>query len=110
MPPLLIAGDARPALRRAAAFGDGWLAIGLSPAAVATRLGELRRLTDELGRPALTATIVAPALATEPRPAAEQLGAYEAAGADRVILPPAGTDWRSGYEFAAAVRAAVPGP
>ena len=110
VPPLLIAGDARPALRRAAAFGDGWLAIGLSPQAVASRLGELRRLTDELGRPALTATIVAPDLATEPRQAAEQLGAYEAAGAGRVILPPAGTDWRSGYEFAAAVRAAVPGP
>src|SRR6185437_482908 len=49
VPPLLIAGDARPALRRAAAFGDGWLAIGLSPAAVAARLDELRRLTDELG-------------------------------------------------------------
>jgi hypothetical protein len=25
-----------------------------------------------------------------------------------VILPPTGTDWRSGYEFAAAVRAAYP--
>lgn len=110
VPPLLIAGDARPALRRAAAFGDGWLAIGLSPEAVAARLGELRRLTDELGRPALTATIVAPELATEPGRAAEQLNAYEAAGARRVILPPAGSDWRSGYEFAAAVRAAVPGP
>jgi alkanesulfonate monooxygenase SsuD/methylene tetrahydromethanopterin reductase-like flavin-dependent oxidoreductase (luciferase family) len=109
VPPLLIAGDARPALRRAAAFGDGWLAIGLSPEAVAARLGELRRLTDELGRPALTATIVAPALAAEPVRAAEQLSAYEAAGAGRVILPPAGSDWRSGYEFAAAVRAAVPG-
>jgi alkanesulfonate monooxygenase SsuD/methylene tetrahydromethanopterin reductase-like flavin-dependent oxidoreductase (luciferase family) len=108
VPPLLIAGDARPALRRAAAFGDGWLAIGLSPEAVAIRLGELRRLTDELGRQALTATIVAPELAAEPRRAAEQLSAYEAAGARRVILPPAGTDWRSGYEFAAAVRAAVP--
>ena len=110
VPPLLIAGDARPALRRAAAFGDGWLAIGLSPEAVAARLGELRRLTDELGRPALTATIVAPELAAEPGRAAEQLNAYEAAGARRVILPPAGSDWRSGYEFAAAVRAAVPGP
>jgi hypothetical protein len=51
---------------------------------------------------------VAPELAAEPRRAAEQLSAYEAAGAGRVILPPAGPDWRSGYEFAAAVRAAVP--
>jgi alkanesulfonate monooxygenase SsuD/methylene tetrahydromethanopterin reductase-like flavin-dependent oxidoreductase (luciferase family) len=106
MPPLLIAGEARPALRRAATFGDGWLAIGLSPEAVAARLGELRRLTDELGRPALTATVVGPQLDAEPQRAAEQLSAYEAAGTQQVILPPTGTDWRAGYEFAAAVRAA----
>jgi alkanesulfonate monooxygenase SsuD/methylene tetrahydromethanopterin reductase-like flavin-dependent oxidoreductase (luciferase family) len=106
MPPLLIAGEARPALRRAATFGDGWLAIGLSPEAVATRLGELRRLTDELGRPAVTATVVGPQLDADPQRAAEQLGAYEAAGTQQVILPPTGTDWRAGYEFAAAVRAA----
>ena len=51
IPPLLIAGEARPALRRAAIFGDGWLAIGLSPEAVATRLGELRRLTKRARAP-----------------------------------------------------------
>jgi len=88
MPPLLIAGDARPAIRRAATFGDGWLAIGLSPEAVATRLGELRQLTDEFGRPALTATVVGPQLDADPQRAAEQLGAYEAAGTQQVILPP----------------------
>jgi alkanesulfonate monooxygenase SsuD/methylene tetrahydromethanopterin reductase-like flavin-dependent oxidoreductase (luciferase family) len=108
MPPLLIAGEARPALRRAAIFGDGWLAIGLSPEAVATRLGELRRLTNELGRSALTATVVGPQLDTEPRRAAEQLSAYEAAGTRQVILAPTGTGWRADYEFAAAVRAAYP--
>ena len=42
----------------------------------------------------------------DPQRAAEQLGAYEAAGTQQVILPPTGTDWRAGYEFAAAVRAA----
>jgi alkanesulfonate monooxygenase SsuD/methylene tetrahydromethanopterin reductase-like flavin-dependent oxidoreductase (luciferase family) len=92
------------------AHGDtGWraveLAIGLSPEAVAARLGELRRLTDELGRPALTATVVGPQLDADPQRAAEQLSAYEAAGTQQVILPPTGTDWRAGYEFAA-VRAA----
>jgi hypothetical protein len=92
--------------RRAATFGDGWLAIGLSPDAVATRLGELRRLTDELGRPALTATVVGARLDADPQRAAEQLSAYEAAGTQQVILPPTGTGWQSGYEFAAAVRAA----
>ncbi len=108
MPPLLVAGDARRPLRRAAAFGDSWLTIGASPDAVATRLGELRRLTDELGRLALTATVVGPELAAEPQRAAEQLSAYEAAGTRHVIQPPTGTGWRSDYEFAAAIRAAVP--
>jgi len=93
------------------AHGDtGWraveLAIGPSPEVVAARLGELRRLTDELGRPALTATVVGPQLDADPQRAAEQLSAYEAAGTQQVILPPTGTDWRAGYEFAAAVRAA----
>jgi hypothetical protein len=65
-------------------IGYGVMLLALRPVAwtVAARLGERR--------------------------AAEQLGAYEAAGAGRVILPPAGPDWRSGYEFAAAVRAAIP--
>ena len=66
--------------------------IGLSPEAVATRLGGLRRLTDELGRPALTATVVGPQLDADPHRAAEQFSAYEVAGTQQVILPPTGTD------------------
>jgi hypothetical protein len=50
--------------------------------------------------------VVGPRLDADPQRAAEQLGAYEAAGTQQVILPPTGTGWQSDYEFAAAIRAA----
>jgi hypothetical protein len=37
--------------------------------------------------------------------AAAQLSAYADAGTERVILPPAGPDWRATYETAAKIRA-----
>ena len=42
--PVLIGGQSRPALRRAARLGDGWSGIRLAPADVAQAAAELRRL------------------------------------------------------------------
>lgn len=56
-PPLWIGGHTGPALRRAAALGDGWMPIGLRPPAVlepeelAGKIAQLRRLTVQAGRP-----------------------------------------------------------
>ena len=56
-PPLWIGGHTGPALRRAAALGDGWMPIGLRPPAVlepeelAGKIAQLRRLTVRAGRP-----------------------------------------------------------
>ena len=44
--------------------------------------------------------LVGPALDTDPRKAATQLSAYDAAGTERVILAPSGTSWQHDYEFA----------
>jgi hypothetical protein len=44
--------------------------------------------------------VVAPQLNGNP---AEQLAAYEAAGVERIILPPTG-DWRRDYDQAAELR------
>lgn len=41
--PLLVGGDSPPALRRAARYGDGWHAYGLTPAEIATGLASIRR-------------------------------------------------------------------
>ena len=56
-PPIWIGGHTSPALRRAAAFGDGWMPIGLRPPAIlepeelAGKIARLRKLTVEAGRP-----------------------------------------------------------
>ncbi len=55
-PPIWVGGHTGPALRRAAALGDGWMPIGLRPPAVlepeelAAKLAQLRRLTVRAGR------------------------------------------------------------
>ena len=48
MPPVLIAGNGDRALRRAAAFGDGWISIALPPEEVAVGPGRAGRAR---GRP-----------------------------------------------------------
>lgn len=105
MPPVLVAGDAEAARRRAAAYADGWIGIGLEPHRIGARVTELAALTGEYGRPPLTVTVVAPPLATDPGRAAEQLNAYAEAGAARVVLAVSGPEWQADYEFAAKIKA-----
>jgi len=48
--PIFIGGETKPALRRAARLGDGWLGAGNTPDAAAEILRELVRLRSEVGR------------------------------------------------------------
>ncbi|MEU1961669.1 LLM class flavin-dependent oxidoreductase [Nocardia sp. NPDC019304] len=105
MPPVLVAGDAEAARRRAAAYAEGWVAIGLEPRRVGAHVTELAALAEEYDRPPLTVTVVAPTLATDPGRAAEQLNAYAEAGAAGVVLAVSGPQWQAGYEFAAKIKA-----
>jgi alkanesulfonate monooxygenase SsuD/methylene tetrahydromethanopterin reductase-like flavin-dependent oxidoreductase (luciferase family) len=107
MPPVLVAGNGKKALERAAAYGDGWMSIGLTPDAATESLAELSRLAAGHGRPAPAATVVGPSLDAEPRRAAAQASEYAAAGVERLILAPTGPDWQRNYEYAAKVRAAL---
>ncbi len=107
MPPVLIAGNGRKALRRAATYGDGWISLGLSPDDVTVGVAEVGRLAAQQRRPAPKATIVGPTLDVDPKQAAARLSAYAAAGTERVILAPTGPDWQRDYEFAATVRAVL---
>ena len=109
MPPVIVAGDAAAALRRAAAYGDGWACVGLSPDAVAARLEELAALAADHQRPAPAVTVVAPALSEDLGEAVETLAAYHEAGAERVILAPTEHGWQRDYEHAAALRSAMAG-
>ncbi|MBW2667473.1 MAG: LLM class F420-dependent oxidoreductase, partial [Deltaproteobacteria bacterium] len=48
--PIYIGGASKPALRRAARLGDGWLGAGNTPEQAEKILVELRRLREEVGR------------------------------------------------------------
>ncbi len=106
VPPIVVAGNGRPAFRRAAQYGDGWATIAMSPEEVKASLGEIKRLAADNGRPAIRGTVVVRQLDPDPQRAAEQLAAYDAAGTERVILAPSG-DWRRDYEHAAKLREAL---
>jgi alkanesulfonate monooxygenase SsuD/methylene tetrahydromethanopterin reductase-like flavin-dependent oxidoreductase (luciferase family) len=51
-PPLYVGGRGEPALRRAARFGDAWMAMWLAPAEIAERSQLLGEMALEEGRPA----------------------------------------------------------
>lgn len=108
MPPVLVAGNGKPALRRAATYGDGWVSLGQTPEEMRTAVAALAGLAAEQGRPAPKATVLASGLDSDPKAAAEQLATYADAGAERAIIAPTGSDWRRDYEFAAKLRAALP--
>ncbi|WP_427887287.1 LLM class flavin-dependent oxidoreductase [Kribbella sp. GL6] len=97
VPPIFVAGSGVRAQRRAAKYAGGWATIALPPDEVRANLDRINELAD--GKQ-LKATVVAPQLTGDPL---EQLAAYEAAGTERVILPPTG-DWRRDYDQAADLR------
>lgn len=49
-PPLLLGGESRPALRRIAEIGEGWVAASKSPEEMKSLLAELDLLLEERGR------------------------------------------------------------
>jgi alkanesulfonate monooxygenase SsuD/methylene tetrahydromethanopterin reductase-like flavin-dependent oxidoreductase (luciferase family) len=106
MPPVLIAGNGDRALRRAAEFGDGWMAIGVPTEEVAASLSALGSLAAGFGRPVPGLTVVGPVLDADPGKAAAQLAAYAEAGTERVILIPSG-DWQRDYERAGELLASL---
>ena len=50
--PIIVGGHSKPALRRAAKYGDGWYGFQLNPAHTAPILDHIKQLLDENGRPA----------------------------------------------------------
>jgi alkanesulfonate monooxygenase SsuD/methylene tetrahydromethanopterin reductase-like flavin-dependent oxidoreductase (luciferase family) len=47
LPLVVVAGNGRAAVRRAARYGDGWATIGMRPEEIATTLEEIGRLATE---------------------------------------------------------------
>ena len=82
--PVILGGESRAALARAAQYGDGWYGFNLSPEEAAERIAVLRSLLQRRTRdPAAFEIVVAPF--TKPvRPA--DLARYHAAGVDEVTI------------------------
>jgi alkanesulfonate monooxygenase SsuD/methylene tetrahydromethanopterin reductase-like flavin-dependent oxidoreductase (luciferase family) len=97
VPPIFVAGNGSRAHRRAARYADGWATIAMTAAEVRANLDAVNKLAESKQ---LKATVVAPQLGDDP---AEQLAAYEAAGVERIIIPPT-SNWRQDYEQAAQLR------
>jgi probable F420-dependent oxidoreductase len=92
-PPVIVGGMGPNVLRRVAAWGDGWMPIGLPPDEVGKARAEIGRLAREAGRDGkttITVMIGAPPGMEEPTldmlPGKEVLAAYRDAGADRVVV------------------------
>ena len=101
-PPVLIGGMGPNAIRRVAAWGDGWLPIGIGPEALGAARVEIAKLAREAGRDPskLEVTVMTgapPGMETpmlDLLPGREMIEEYRAAGAARVVvsIPTLGAD------------------
>jgi len=90
-PPISVGGDSKPALRRAALFGDGWIPMNTSVGGLAAARVEIEAMRTEAGRDGeFTVTVMGgPASAAD-------MDAYRGAGVDRLVVSP----WRRSAEAA----------
>ncbi len=84
-PPILVGGAPPHALRRAAELGDGWMPMAGEPEHISEAIGEYRKLTTDLGKPAGNVTVLTLLPLNEPDKAKSLLEDYEALGVDRVV-------------------------
>ena len=80
--PIFVGGHSKPALRRAAKYGDGWYGFQLNPEQAAPIVNELHELRAATGREHLPFEIVI----TPGRIDADQIAQFEALGIKRLIL------------------------
>jgi probable F420-dependent oxidoreductase len=83
--PILVGGQTEPALKRAAAYGDGWCGFNLTPDDTAKKIARLRGLMKDAGRVSgnFEFSMSPPSTAT---PA--ELKRYRDAGVDELYLSP----------------------
>jgi len=84
-PPIFVGGTAPHALRRAVAYGDGWMPMGGDPATLAPQIAELRRAMAAAGKPAPEVIAVTSLAWQDPPKAADQIRALAEVGATRVV-------------------------
>jgi probable F420-dependent oxidoreductase len=89
-PPILVGGESRAALARAARLGDGWIGMGHTPDSAAEQIGRLRALLDKHGRdPSAFEVVLGGPVATR-----DDVARWEDVGVTRMIVSP----WRRSPE------------
>ena len=89
-PPVIVGGESRAALRRAARFGDGWVGMDHTIESVTEAVAELRKLREEAGRGELPFEITVGGPVTSE----DDISRWQEAGVDRLICSP----WRRSPE------------
>ena len=89
-PPIWVGGESTPALRRVAAFGNGWHCGLVLPERIPGLLDRIRSLMDEAGRDFSEVEITA--LAASNRTRAHEIDAYRAADVDVLYMLPLSDD------------------
>ncbi len=86
--PLLVGGNSPPAIRRAAALGDGWKPLNLTPAGLAALLPAYREACERAGRApgGVSMRVSPPGLSGDAAAVRAELDAYGEAGAAEVVV------------------------
>jgi len=94
-PPVSVGGDSKPALRRAALRGDGWLPMNTPVSGLAAARAEIEAIRRDAGRDGrFTVTVMGGA--ADPA----DVDAYRSAGVDRLVVSP----WRRSADAADGLR------
>ncbi|GII62900.1 hypothetical protein Skr01_29850 [Sphaerisporangium krabiense] len=80
VPPILVGGNGKVALRRALEYGDGWFPSAIAPRTLARQVARLREEAAEKGRPAPVVTVGVPAVLGGGRAEREAVAAAVAQG------------------------------
>lgn len=86
-PPIIVGGESGPALRRAAARGDGWIGMSHDPPSAAVQVQRLRELRERAGRGDLPFVVTVMGVVEGD----VDITAFEEAGVDRLIVVPWGS-------------------
>jgi probable F420-dependent oxidoreductase len=95
-PPIAVGGDSKPALRRAALRGDGWIPMNTPLSGLAAARAEIEAMRKEAGRDGGEFTVTAMGSLQSPN----DVNAYREAGVDRLVVFP----WRKSAEAADGLR------
>ncbi len=100
-PTILVGGTPPHALRRAARFGDGWIALSADPDALRPAVERLRQMTVAAGKPSPVVVVLTALPLDDSAQAVARASAFVAAGASHIVHAPRYADVPS---FARAVE------